>query len=675
MFPKPRHRLERFVVLILLLLLGSSATLRAQTPTPRAPTPSEGTAVQGSGAIQDGGVIFRYDITGEAGALTDFEVPAGTDHLAASWWWYRVSGDAAESRLPPPDGESYVGDRAVLTWNDVDGRGFGLTLVTTVRDGSGGDGLTGVAISQVTIHNPGGAPLALDLFFHANINLTGTSPSDVASLISANNHILIEEGLTNAEMFGLGGGAYEVAIAPAIQDALNDGASTNLSNSGLPFGPGDFSGALQWTLNAPAGGETTIGACLAINQSCAGASVTITQLNQPPDGTDIPFQVNGPDPDPTFLSKWGTKGAGPSQLFGPTGIAIDANGRVYVADSNNDRVQVFGPAGTPLATWGSSGSGNGDFMFPNGITVDDANGWVYITDADNDRVQKFDFDGAFLLAWGTEGGGDGQFQFPADVVTDAAGLVYVADSSNHRVQVFDSNGNFQFNFGAVGGGNGEFISPRGIAIDNLGRIFVADTFNNRVQRFGSAGQFELAWGGFGSGNGQFDATLDVNVDSLGRVYVTDLGNNRVQVFDGDGNFLHKWGSAGLGDGEYFTVNDVALDGANNIYTTDSSADNVQRFASLGFPLDDANPDDNDGVPGSQTLYDLPAGVWTFTSDAPVGWNVISIVCQSDDPADSSTTDVSSGMATLAVDVGEHFACTFSSAAYSVYLPIIRNGSP
>jgi DNA-binding beta-propeller fold protein YncE len=108
-----------------------------------------------------------------------------------------------------------------------------------------------------------------------------------------------------------------------------------------------------------------------------------------------------------------------------------------VADSENDRVQVFSAEGEFLAQWGSEGDDDGQFKQPNGIAVDEA-GNVYVADSGigNDRVQVFSAEGEFLGKWGSNGDGDGQFKQPNGIAVDGSGKVYVTDSRNRRVQVF-----------------------------------------------------------------------------------------------------------------------------------------------------------------------------------------------------------------------------------------------
>jgi len=128
---------------------------------------------------------------------------------------------------------------------------------------------------------------------------------------------------------------------------------------------------------------------------------------------------------------------------------------------------------------GISGNGDGQFNNPNGVAVD--SGDVYVADSDNHRIQKFDSSGTFLTKWGISGNGDGEFSIPRGVAVDS-GDVYVADSNNNRIQKFDSSGTFLTKWGISGVGDGEFSFPIGIAADS-GNVYVGDTLNDRIQKF------------------------------------------------------------------------------------------------------------------------------------------------------------------------------------------------
>ncbi len=135
---------------------------------------------------------------------------------------------------------------------------------------------------------------------------------------------------------------------------------------------------------------------------------------------------------PWLVNRWGTCCTGDGRFFNPRGVAVDAEGNLYVADTFNYRIQKFDRTGAFLTKWGADGTtGDGEFSYPSGVAVDAA-GHVYVADTFNDRIQKFDGDGAFLTKWGSSGSGEAQFQRPQGVTVDAAGNLYVADTFNDR---------------------------------------------------------------------------------------------------------------------------------------------------------------------------------------------------------------------------------------------------
>ena len=185
---------------------------------------------------------------------------------------------------------------------------------------------------------------------------------------------------------------------------------------------------------------------------------------------------------------WGSEGAAPGQFEAPRGVALAPDGSVYVADSRNNRIEKFDATGKLLLTWGTFGSLDaktadpGTFNEPWGVAVG-ADGSVYVTDTWNHRVQKFDANGQFIKMWGIFGQGETPDAFwgPRAIAIDKQGRVYVADTGNKRMAIFDANGNSLGSVGTGGSDPGQLDEPVGLAVTSDGTLYVADTWNQRIQ--------------------------------------------------------------------------------------------------------------------------------------------------------------------------------------------------
>ena len=302
-----------------------------------------------------------------------------------------------------------------------------------------------------------------------------------------------------------------------------------------------------------------------------------------------------------FVDKWGSRGPGNGDFEEPHGVAVDASGNVYVADSGNQRIQKFTSSGVFLDKWGSFGPGNVQFHYPEGVGVDAA-GNVYVADSGNSRIQKFTSTGSFVTAWGSTGGGAGQLDYPVDVAVDEAGNVYVADAGAECILKFTGGGAFLDKWGSPGVGAGQFNEPYGVATDRIGNVYVADSLNRRIQRFTSDGLFVTKWGSYGAGEGEFDFPTGVAADAAGVVHVVDCNHNRIQAFTSTGSFVTKWGATGMGDGQFSNPWGVAVDKAGTVYVADQGNDRIQKFAPVrrlswvetsGYQSDGVEPDQGD----------------------------------------------------------------------------------
>jgi sugar lactone lactonase YvrE len=333
-----------------------------------------------------------------------------------------------------------------------------------------------------------------------------------------------------------------------------------------------------------------------------------------------------------YVLQWGSEGTGDGQFQSVRGIAVDAAGNVYVADSANHRIQKFDAAGTFLAKWGSLGGGNGQFNTPTSVAVDHL-GNVFVCDAYNNRIQKFNSAGTYLTQWGTLGGANGEFNTVWSVSVDALGNVYAADSDNDRIQKFTGDGVYLTKWGSPGTGDGQMDYPHSVSVDAEANVYVLEFLNYRVQKFSGAGVEESRWpvsyafnlrgpeenGGFlspsgiaggtgpyvyvaqasgivrcrsfggptvdfygspGSGDGQFSVPSGIATDA-GFVYVADSNNHRIQKLSANGVFITKWGTTGAGDGQFNFPTGIALDPAGNVYVVDEFNRRVQKFTSTG----------------------------------------------------------------------------------------------
>jgi DNA-binding beta-propeller fold protein YncE len=279
----------------------------------------------------------------------------------------------------------------------------------------------------------------------------------------------------------------------------------------------------------------------------------------------------------------GQEGVDDGEFKSPTGIALDKDGHIYVADTDNHSIQKFDKDGRFLARWGGDPSSQeGQFYYPRGLATG-PEGHVYVSDSGNNRIQKLDPDGNPMKAWGKFGfawrGADiGKFDVPWGVATDREGNLYVSDTSNSRIQKFKSDGTPLLKWGRDGSYDGAFFFPRGVAVDFVGNIYVADESNNRIQKFDQRGSFLAKWGKEGSAPGQFKSPWGVACDKLGNVYVVDSGNHRIQKFDGSGTFLCQWGNRGITEGQLNFPYGIAVDAEGYVYVVDSGNNRVLKYA-------------------------------------------------------------------------------------------------
>jgi tripartite motif-containing protein 71 len=269
----------------------------------------------------------------------------------------------------------------------------------------------------------------------------------------------------------------------------------------------------------------------------------------------------------------GTYGRGQGQLRYPYDVSLDAHGNAWVADNIGGRIVVFDSRLRPKAAYGGFGTALGRFAYVRSLAVDPVLGRVYVADTANNRVQVLDLAGRVVNAWGVSGRGPGNLTDPSDVTADTLGRLAVADTVDDRVEVLDTAGQHVASLAT------RLISrPLGLGATSGAELVVSDTFHDRLVRVGSDGNVSGEIGsGPGSATGQFHSPHGIARGLLGDLYVADTGNDRVQHFNPNGSFNGVIG--GLDGPE-----DVAVDRLGDVFVANTRAGQIIKYSILGIVL-------------------------------------------------------------------------------------------
>jgi sugar lactone lactonase YvrE len=316
-----------------------------------------------------------------------------------------------------------------------------------------------------------------------------------------------------------------------------------------------------------------------------------------------------------------------SSLNGPEAIAIDPAGNLIIADQGPSVVQrvdastgiITVIAGSPFNA-GFSGDGgpatNALLNRPGGVAVD-ANGNIFIGDAQNFRVRRIDVATGIITTMAGNGksgfSGDGGLATSASLVfggpfnrasiaVDGVGNLFIADSQNNRIRRVDASthiittvvGNGSFSSGDGGPAvNAGLSFPLGVAVDGSGNLFIADTGGERIREVNASTKVistiagSVFNAGFsGDGGLATGATVSfpagVTVDGAGNVFIADTNNNRTRKVDTAGIITTAAGNGSLGDGgpatgaALYFPNAVAADQTGNLYIADTVNEVVRR---------------------------------------------------------------------------------------------------
>jgi len=327
----------------------------------------------------------------------------------------------------------------------------------------------------------------------------------------------------------------------------------------------------------------------------------LAACENPPSGieTVIVSTLAGGGEDPA--DEWGST----AQFRYPGGIAIDAAGTLYVADTDKNRIRKVTPKGE-ISTFAGHGA-TGSLTLPVGIVIDKM-GNLYVAETFSYCISKVTPRGEVSTLVGDREDGElfadgdssvARFHEPTGIVLDETGNLYVTDTGNHRIRKVTREGEVSTLAGGERGyadGLGSaarFDLPTGITMDAEGNLYVADTFNHRIRKITPRGEVStLAGGGlsgyekgsFADGEGQnarFNEPHGIAIDAMGNLYVTDSWNHRIRKVTPRGKVSTLAGSGatgpytrGFADGEgqnaQFTYpTGIAIDAAGNLYVADT----------------------------------------------------------------------------------------------------------
>lgn len=314
-----------------------------------------------------------------------------------------------------------------------------------------------------------------------------------------------------------------------------------------------------------------------------------------------------------------------AELSQPYGVAVDAEGNLFVADTFNHRIRKVSGNGIIRTIAGNgtsrySGDGgsatNAQISQPQGVAVDSV-GTLYIADPDNHCVRKVDADGIITTFAGNgipgfkgDGGPatEAQLSTPRNVAVDSEGNVYIAEFGNHRIRKVATNGIITTVAGSgvpgyLGDGglatSARLFQPFGIAVDANGNLYIADTANLRIRKVTPDGIINTVAGtgskGYSGDGGpanraQLSGVYKVAVDAAGNLYISSTESAGVRKVSTNGIISTVAGSGGFysGDGGLATkaglglIMGLAVDGGGNLYLGDIHSNRIRKVAANGI---------------------------------------------------------------------------------------------
>ena len=492
-----------------------------------------------------------------------------------------------------------------------------------------GGSITGVTASGLVLQNNGSDNLVVAsgaaTFTFSQTQLAGTSYNVTVYQQPTGETCAVSSGSGT-----ISGTVSNVSVTCATAMYTISGSASGLTTAGLKlkfYAAGSAqdvtpvtTGAAPYTyVNVPYGTAVTISQAIVAQQpgweTCAPSAGDVLSFTVTSNVANENLTCTADTPTSSTVSTTGTT------LSGPNGIAVDAAGDLYVADTNNSRVLEINHATGTVTSLGTSAVPG--FSAPDGVAVD-ANGNVYVADTGNSLVREIVASGGVVSSSSPvitlSQSGAAAFSSPEGVAVDTSGNVYVADTFSEEIrEIVASGGSVSASSPVVtlAGGSGtgcvdgdgpgaEFDSPTGVAVDASGDLYVADSQNNVIRKITSVGPGNLnavstfaggqgtcnsanpATSGYADGAGAtqalFASPTSVTVDSAGNVFVSDLGNSAVREITPLGVVSTLAGASQPSSGGTTTIYafsypfGITVDSQENLFVTDTGNNVIVKLA-------------------------------------------------------------------------------------------------
>jgi sugar lactone lactonase YvrE len=376
-------------------------------------------------------------------------------------------------------------------------------------------------------------------------------------------------------------------------------------------------------------------------------------------------------------------------LYFPAGVAVDASGNLFIVDVFNNRIRKVSTTGiiTTVAgngIYGYSGDGgpaaSAQLNSPSGVAVD-ASGNLFIADTDNNRIREVSTTGIITTVAGGGTGGDGVaatsavLYQPYGVAVDAAGNIFIASPGNLSIKKVSASsgiittvaGNGSPGYSGDGGPatSASLSEPFRVAVDTAGNLFIADIGNQSIRKVSASSGIITTVAGNGSpgysGDGgpatwaQLDGPYDVAVDAAGNLFIADAFNDRIRKVSTTGiiTTVVGGGTGGLGDGgpavsaELDAPRGVAVDAAGNLFIADTGNQRIRKVgAGVAPPGIQSLTLSSNSVAGGGTL----TGSIGLSAAAPSGGLVVALSSSSSAASVPATVTVPAGVASAAFAV-------------------------